>query len=77
MKKLFILAAAFLVTACDKQEVVECEKQLLAKLKSPASYKRVDVTVLEDKGKVELIFIDYDAANSYGAIMRGEEVCNY
>lgn len=52
--------------------VTQCEEVLKAHLKSPASYKPVSVGM-----SLNYITIDYDAANSYNALIRGKCVCNY
>lgn len=70
----------------DAPEVKRCEEQLLAKLKAPASYKRVklSVTDINPQNPSDLknlterwVTIEYDAVNSFNAPLRDTETCRY
>ncbi len=67
-------------------EVKRCEDQLVAKLKAPASYKRVSmhVTDINPDNPGDLrnptqrwVTIEYDAVNSFNAPLRGTEICRF
>lgn len=80
--RLLILALAVMVSGCvtDPPEVKKCESALLAKLKSPATYKRIsvsDMLISERKMRYQSVDIKYDAENSYGALIRDTESCFY
>lgn len=57
-----------------------CEEIAKQRLKSPSSYKRVSVTVAHpgaDKNfpAMKVVYVSFDAANSYNAMIRGIAVC--
>lgn len=58
----------------------ECEKYLLEKLRSPSTYKRIEVssTAVPYETPIEqMVFIEYDAANAYGTPIRGRQLCKF
>lgn len=86
MLRLMIVSSMSLVTsacgALDSAQVQDCERQLLDKLKSPSSYKRVSASgiAIPAEGKHPRYYsvdIKYDADNSYGAAIRDTEICMY
>lgn len=72
--------AGLLLVGCESPQVRACEEQLLGKLKSPSSYKRIKaqrVTFEAENPPYQSVLIEYDAENSYGALLRDKELCNY
>lgn len=64
----------------DAPGVKACEDYLLARLKTPSTYKRIKAgsVLLEDaKYRYQSVDIEYDAENSYGALMRETQSCYY
>lgn len=75
-----------LLNACSQAGVNECEAATQAKLRSPSSYKRVGVSVVDinpaNPGDLShlterWIDIDYDAVNGYNAPLRGKHHCRF
>ena len=50
-----------------------CRVDLMSSLKSPTSYSEVEVNLYSDPS----VFINYDAANGYGALVRGLHHCEW
>ena len=71
-----IVAVVYYSVTKPSAEVEACENHLLATLKSPSSYERVDYRDAASNVPGGFVTIEYDAANSYGAIMRGNYRCN-
>lgn len=73
------VACAILLTlcACERRpvEVQACEALLLPSLKAPSTYKLIDATTSKTKNGATDVFIQYDAANSYNAPIRGVFAC--
>jgi hypothetical protein len=68
------------LAGCDAPQVKACEAELLDSLKSPSSYKRVSVLTyrVDDKDpKYLAVAIQYDAANSFNAMLRDSYRCEY
>ena len=64
----------------ESAQLRDCEASLLDTLKSPASYKRVEVSEMKldaSEPKYYLVEIKYDAANSYNALLRDTYRCSY
>jgi len=89
MRLALIALVAMALSGCgafQSPEEQRCEAQLLDKLKSPASYKRVSshVTDIDPDDPANLssvterwVTIEYDAVNSFNAPLRGTEICRY
>lgn len=84
MRALAAAGAALALVACgvtDSSQLKACEEQLLEKLKSPSSYKRISTDEMTlNAGKPPHYYsvsIEYDAANSYGALLRDTERCSF
>lgn len=78
-----LAAAALLLGGCDafrSREVKDCEDTLLHKLKAPSTYKLIEQSTtymrLEHPPEV-WVSLEYDAQNSYGALLRDTEICRY
>jgi hypothetical protein len=68
------------VTGCDRPEFDDCEKRVMADLTSPSSYRRVSADTVRDTSKkppIDMVSIDYDAQNAYGATVRDRVICQY
>jgi hypothetical protein len=70
------------LAGCDSSQVQLCEQHLKSKLKSPASYKRIEAESIQidssiHKPPYDEVTITYDAANSYNALLRDSETCFY
>ena len=69
------------MAGCSSPQVEACENQLLDKLKAPSTYKRIALETLTlNSGKPPHYFsvtIEYDAQNSYGALLRDKEQCDF
>ncbi len=75
-----ILLACLALGACDSKQVRACESGLQENLKSPSSYKRIAAEQLDNPGyktPYSQVTITYDAANSFGVILRDKHVCFY
>lgn len=86
MRKVFLVACLGLaLSGCDalisneEAAIRVCEGYIIGKLKAPATYKRVEVTVgMLDKAQSNRdVFISYDAANSFGTPLRSLEHCSF
>lgn len=82
MRKALLVGALMMLGGCvtDPPEVKQCESSLLAKLKSPATYKRINVSnirIADKKAQYQSVEITYDSQNSYGALIRDTERCFY
>lgn len=83
--KEILAALALSAVACqalEPEEIKQCEAYLQAKLKSPASYKRVEASSFSapkegGSGNEWIVIIKYDAANSYNAMIRDTQICYY
>lgn len=71
-----IVAVVYYLNTRPSAEVEACENHLLSTLKSPSSYERVDYRDAASNAPGGFVTIEYDAANSYGAIIRGKYRCN-
>jgi hypothetical protein len=73
--------ALFLLAACSSPQVDACEKQLLEKLKAPSTYERIGLETMTlnsgDPPHYFSVTIEYDAQNSYGALLRDKEQCDF
>lgn len=74
--------AAFLAgcSALEPTYVKRCEEELVRDLKAPSTYKRISLTNLpisDATTKYQSVSIEYDAQNSYGALIRGHRTCVY
>jgi hypothetical protein len=70
-----VLGLAVLVSACgEKPELAACDAAIQARLKSPASYKRVSA-VGDAKDGLGTLTISYDAVNSFNAPLRSSGTC--
>lgn len=58
--------------AANDPAVRICEAVAKARLKSPASYRRIDARI-----EGEMVRISYDAVNSYNAPLRGYHTCSF
>ena len=77
MKTAFACTVLFILCACESRpgEVQACEALLLPVLKAPSTYKLIDATASKTKNGETDVFIQYDAANSYNAPIRGIFAC--
>lgn len=84
----FLVIGAFVAfTLRDRPELKVCEDELLAELRSPATYERVkasttriDQSLLKETDSRlphATVHITYDAANAYGTPIRGEHFCYF
>lgn len=87
----FVLLGVALVglAGCDALEpagVRECEDYVIAKLRSPSTYKRISRQVThinpanpsDIKNPTEVwVTIEYDAANAYGTPIRDRQTCQF
>lgn len=67
-----------LLTACDDLVVKQCEDHIFKKLRSPSTYKRINIEgtdVPYPNPDRHHLRITYDAANAYGTPVREEQVC--
>lgn len=74
-----IVAGTGLVNAIaprDPDDVMICEEGVKALLRSPSTYKRIDITRL-NQPKYSLVMISYDAANAYGTPIRDTAHCEF
>jgi len=74
-----ILVLFLLIAGCAEYtppEVRACEDYLMAKLKAPATYKRVGFSSAATDG-IQHVSIEYDAANSYGVPLRETQLCAF
>ncbi|MHB9879087.1 hypothetical protein ACSMXM_05435 [Pacificimonas sp. ICDLI1SI03] len=73
--KYVLLLGVLALTGCDMMDpkVGLCEDAIKERLKSPSSYKRVEIT----KWTPERYTVDYDAENSYGAAIRNDADCSF
>lgn len=70
--------AVMALSGCTDSRVDGCEDAIKNTLKSPSSYKRVEAkTVGSSSDATSLIEIKYDAANTYGTLIRGSGTCFY
>ncbi|HEY7807000.1 MAG TPA: hypothetical protein VIC34_07360 [Croceibacterium sp.] len=51
-------------------DLTKCDEAIQATLKAPSTYKRVN-----SQGSSGSYIIDYDAANSFGVMLRGSGIC--
>ena len=56
----------------DDPAVKSCRKDLISSLKSPSSYKEIEAKLYDDSA-----IIEYDAANGFGALIRGTHLCEF
>lgn len=86
MRKLaFLGLVAMCLAGCDALEsndesaVKVCEAFIQDRLKAPATYSRVELTVeMKQAGQpTRDVFISYDAANAYGTPIRSIERCTF
>ena len=64
----------------SQPEIDDCEAQIVAKLRSPSTYKRVraDSLIMSDQSPPEIwATVEYDAANAYGTPIRDHQICRY
>lgn len=81
----FATAAAALISIAgcsilDDPAIQDCERRLIAKLKAPSTYKRVNSRITDMPGENPpqvWAVIDYDAANVYNTPLRDTEICRY
>lgn len=71
MRRVGIVLVLVILCGCSKG-LSQCEDAIKAKLKAPATYKRVAATDCKQPGRCE---IDFDAANSYGTPLRDRADC--
>jgi len=86
MRAAWLLAGLPIVLAtsgCDSfrsREFIECRDGLLAKLKAPSTFKMIksERTYMGTETPPAVwVSIEYDAQNSYGAMLRDTEICQY
>jgi hypothetical protein len=85
MKAMLGLAGLALLTGChgglfDPPEITQCEKYILAKLKPPRSYKRVQVDSLGipfQKPEYWTVGIAYDTVDAHNATVHDSQVCDF
>lgn len=67
-------------SSVEPAEIKQCEDYLVAKLKAPATYKRIEASSFVDsdhKPPRQTVIIQYDAVNSYNAPIRDMQVCQF
>jgi hypothetical protein len=84
VKELLILSFAILsgCNSAQNKAVNACETFIKDRLRSPSTYKRINVDGLgpafENEGhSVKMVTIEYDAANAYGTPIRGSQQCTF
>ena len=85
MRALGGLMALGLLAGChggffDPPEIAQCEKYILAKLKSPGSYKRIEASSLGipfQKPEYWTVGIDYDTVDSHNTPVHVGQVCDF
>lgn len=80
MLRLALPIAVFAIAGCAKPtpEFEQCERYIKAQLKAPSSYKLIKQSgswVPFDKRDRYVLSVEYDAQNSYGAMLRDTQVC--
>src|SRR3546814_19071532 len=60
----------------EPDDVLICEEGLKALLRSPSTYKRIDIARL-NQPKSSWLMISYDAANAYGTPVRDTAHCEF
>lgn len=78
MKWQVCLLAALVVAGCgpkDSDPVRACEHMAMVSLASPSSYKLVSAKSWQFEGRPMNVFIEFDASNVFGAIVRGQAEC--
>lgn len=81
-RSMLAIAAILNLTGCDglRPEVTACENDLIGKLASPSSYKRISAESTRmdtDSPPAIWVSIEYDADNAYGAALRKHVMCKY
>ncbi len=74
------LSVLWSCSSLDAPEIKQCEEYLLAKLKAPATYKRVEASSFaypDYRPERRTVIIKYDAANSYNAPIRDTQICQF
>lgn len=79
--KWMILVSAVALTGCaERPTVANCVEHIKTRLKAPSTFKSIDVSGVEMKDESPpqyWLTIQYDAQNSYGALLRGSHTCRY
>lgn len=81
--KVLLPIALITLSGCstfDPPEVAACEKYLVAKLKAPSTYKRINassVGVPYAKPTEWDVDIEYDAANAFNTPIRDHQLCQF
>lgn len=76
-----LLALAVVLSGCDLLESAQvslCKKAIYDRMRSPSSLKWVDTTVIGGLQNADVkltVFLEYDAANAYGTLVRGKGRC--
>lgn len=76
----FLAMLLLVLTNCAGPEIADCEQAVQGDLTSPASYKRVSTDSFLDRtgpAPVQVVRIEYDADNSFGATLRDTAICKY
>lgn len=80
MRLIFLAFSLVALSGCDKPEIKQCEEYIIAKLRSPSTYKRVEASGLRSPGEKPeryMVQIKYDAANAYGTPIREVQFCAF
>jgi hypothetical protein len=73
-----LMTATSSCSVFEPQSYKQCEAFIQNKLKTPATYKRVSAEGISMKdGTQYWVHITYDAQNEYGALVRGQYICQY
>lgn len=80
-----ILVLGMLIAGCsqvpvDGPGIKECEDYVIAKLRSPTTYKRIKASgigIPYDAPKYYSVTVEYDAANAYGTPIRETQFCKF
>lgn len=80
MRLFACMAIAAIVSGCSQSEdaIKACETNIMSKLRSPSTYKRISGNALVDEQGHEIhVMIEYDAENAYGTPIREQDFCRF
>lgn len=69
-----VLTALVALGGCQYKALEACDEKIKQDLRSPSSYTRISADS-SDSEDVISVFIEYDAANAYGTLVRERVYC--
>ena len=69
-RRLILILLPIALAGCENPNLTRCDEAIKARLKAPASFKRVSA-----EGGDTFWTIQYDAVNSFNAPLRGKGIC--